>query len=47
LIYQITKGDITQYEALKLIDEEEFYHILQDHQKRIEFEAKHPRMPFF
>ena len=44
---QIAKGSVTDYEQLKLMDEIEFYHVLQDFEKRMEFEAKHPRMPFF
>lgn len=43
----MTKGDIMQYEALKSMDEVEFYHVIQSHEKRAEFEAKHPRMGFF
>jgi len=43
----MTKGDIVQYEALKEMGEIEFYHVIQSHEKRAEFEAKHPRMPFF
>ncbi|WP_159040003.1 hypothetical protein [Christiangramia fulva] len=47
MLYQMTKGDITQYETLKGMWEEEFYHVIQNHEKRAEFEAKYPRMGIF
>jgi len=47
LLFSVAKGDITQYDSLKFMDEIEFYHVIQNHEKRMEFEAKHPRIPFF
>jgi len=41
------KGDISQMEVLEKVDEVKFYHILKDHEKRAEFEAKYPRTSFF
>lgn len=43
----IAKGNPTSYQELKLMDEEEFYHVFDSYRKRVEFEAKHPRVPFF
>lgn len=43
----MSKGDITQYEKMKGMDEVEFYHVLQSHEKRAEFEAKYPRISMF
>ncbi|WP_179022056.1 hypothetical protein [Winogradskyella forsetii] len=47
LLFQMGNGSSLQIEALKLMDEVEFYRFLKDHKKRKEFEAKHPRIPFF
>lgn len=41
------KGDITQINDLKSVNEEDFYFLLQNHEKRAELEAKFPRMSLF
>ncbi|WP_286413788.1 hypothetical protein [Myroides odoratimimus] len=42
----MSRGDITQYETLKGVDEVEFYSILKKFEERIKFEAEHPQLRF-
>ncbi|MGG5486255.1 hypothetical protein [Gaetbulibacter sp. PBL-D1] len=43
----MSKGVPSEMEILKGVFEEEFYFLLQNHEKRVEIEAKYPRMSLF